>query len=135
MRDGIQVTTNEIENKPIKDENKYDLDYKSRLAGAVAVSQTAASRVFTNIPTLIFVPIIQAALTKRGLFNGKRGPMLERFVSLGLAGTSMIIFLPPAIAVFPQKASLSSDSVFGSDHDVKDKVGNRITRVEFNRGL
>ena len=84
---------------------------------------------------MIFVPIIQAALTKRGLFNGKRGPMLERFVSLGLAGTSMIIFLPPAIAVFPQKASLSSDSVFGSDHDVKDKVGNRITRVEFNRGL
>ncbi|TIB31065.1 hypothetical protein E3P84_03084 [Wallemia ichthyophaga] len=106
MRDGIAVTTSEVDGEPLPDNQKTTLDASSRIAGAVAVSQTAASRVFTNIPTLIFVPLIQAALTKRGAFAGKRGPLLERIVSLGLAGTSMIVFLPPAIAVFPQKATL-----------------------------
>ena len=135
MRDGIQVTTSEIDGKPVKDEEKINLDQPSRVAGTVAVAQTAASRVFTNIPTLIFVPLIQAALTKKGVFKGKRGPVLERIVSLGLAGTSMIIFLPPAIAVFPQKAALDTETVFGRDQDIKDDKGRKVTRVEFNRGL
>ncbi|TIC71019.1 Tricarboxylate/iron carrier [Wallemia mellicola] len=133
MRDGIQVTTSEIDGKPVKDEEKINLDQPSRVAGTVAVAQTAASRVFTNIPTLIFVPLIQAALTKKGVFKGKRGPMLERIVSLGLAGTSMIIFLPPAIAVFPQKAALDTETVFGRDQDIRDDKGRKVTRVEFNR--
>lgn len=135
MRDGIQVTTSEIDGKPVKDEEKINLDQPSRVAGTVAVAQTAASRVFTNIPTLIFVPLIQAALTKKGVFKGKRGPVLERIVSLGLAGTSMIIFLPPAIAVFPQKAALDTETVFGRDQDIRDDKGRKVTRVEFNRGL
>lgn len=135
MRDGIAVTTSEVDGQPLPESEKRNLDTASRVAGTVAVSQTAASRVFTNIPTLIFVPLIQAALTKRGAFAGKRGPLLERIVSLGLAGTSMIVFLPPAIAVFPQKATLSADTVFGKDHQVADEKGRRVTRVEFNRGL
>lgn len=134
MRDGIAVTTSEVDGEPLPDNQKTTLDASSRIAGAVAVSQTAASRVFTNIPTLIFVPLIQAALTKRGAFAGKRGPLLERIVSLGLAGTSMIVFLPPAIAVFPQKATLGADTVFGEDAPTDEK-GRRVTRVEFNRGL
>ncbi|TIA86125.1 hypothetical protein E3P99_03775 [Wallemia hederae] len=134
MRDGIAVTTSEADGKPIPEDEKRTLDASSRVAGTVAVAQTAASRVFTNIPTLIFVPLIQAALTKKGAFSGKRGPLIERVVSLGLAGTSMIVFLPPAIAVFPQKATLSAETVFGKDAPIDEK-GRRITRVEFNRGL
>ncbi|KAI7949736.1 hypothetical protein MJO28_008557 [Puccinia striiformis f. sp. tritici] len=108
---------------------------KSRIAGAYAVGQTAASRVLTNIPTLILPPLIITALQKRGTFSGPRGKSFEMIANLGLIGGSLFFFLPPAIAAFPQRARISPHQLEDQFSDVIDSTGKPFEHFEFNKGL
>jgi len=109
---------------------------KSRIAGAHAVAQTAASRVLTNIPTLILPPLIITALQKRGTFAGPRGKTLEMIANLGLIGGSLFFFLPPAIAAFPQRATIKADQLEDQfSHLIDPRTGKPYHSFEFNKGL
>ncbi|GEM08990.1 mitochondrial carrier protein, tricarboxylate/iron carrier [Rhodotorula toruloides] len=145
MRDGISVfkPSDPKTGRPSSEELG-----KSSIAGAYAVGQTAASRVLTNIPTLILPPILMTLLEKRGVFNRANGRRLNtvthigvfpsaRFSSLsltlsrraGLIGLSLLVFLPPAIAAFPSRASISPKKLEERFHEVP------FEQVEFNKGL
>ncbi|KAM0791679.1 hypothetical protein ACM66B_003955 [Microbotryomycetes sp. NB124-2] len=102
---------------------------KSSTAGKYAIGQTAASRIFTNIPTLILPPIVMTMLERRGAFNGPRGRTLSTVTNLGLIGASLLVFLPPAIAVFPQRGSIAPTKLEKQFHDLP------YEKVEFNKGL
>ncbi|KWU41149.1 Tricarboxylate/iron carrier, partial [Rhodotorula sp. JG-1b] len=102
---------------------------KSSIAGTYAVGQTAASRVLTNIPTLILPPIIITLLEKRGAFKGPNGRRLSTVTNLGLIGVSLLVFLPPAIAAFPSRASIDPKKLEKQFHDLPYKT------VEFSKGL
>ncbi|PLW08477.1 hypothetical protein PCANC_14812 [Puccinia coronata f. sp. avenae] len=109
---------------------------KSRIAGAYAVGQTAASRVLTNIPTLILPPLIITALQKRGTFAGPRGKSLEMIANLGLIGGSLLFFLPPAIAAFPQRGKIQTDQLENEFSNLIDpSTGKPFPHFEFNKGL
>lgn len=105
----------------------------SSIAGTRAVSMTAASRVLTNIPTLILPPLALRAL-QRAKIIPTSGP-LTRAVDLAMIGTSLLIFLPPAIATFPQVATANPKSLESKFHNLRDQNGNPIEKVEFNKGL
>lgn len=102
---------------------------KSEKAGQVAIAQTAASRVLTNIPTLILPPLIMTALERRGAFSGRNGGRISSITHLGLIGTALLVFLPPAIAVFPARASISPKKLEDRFH------GSKYETVEFSKGL
>ncbi|KAA1065750.1 hypothetical protein PGT21_009165 [Puccinia graminis f. sp. tritici] len=109
---------------------------KSRIAGSYAVGQTAASRVLTNIPTLILPPLIITALQKRGTFSGPRGKSLEMIANLGLIGGSLFFFLPPAIAAFPQRAKIQAHKLEDRFSNIIDeRTGKPYQYFEFNKGL
>ncbi|KAG0150294.1 hypothetical protein CROQUDRAFT_652473 [Cronartium quercuum f. sp. fusiforme G11] len=128
IQDGVDVF-------PPDEESSRSLG-KSRVAGMYAVGQTAASRVLTNIPTLIIPPLVIAALQKRGTFSGPRGKALEMITNLGLVGGSLFVFLPPAIATFPQRASLPTSSLEQQFQGLIDpSTGLPYTRVQFSKGL
>ncbi|KAM0748588.1 tricarboxylate carrier [Meredithblackwellia eburnea MCA 4105] len=125
IRDGISVF-------PPEDENgKYSKEVlgKSSTAGQYAIAQTAASRVLTNIPTLILPPLIITMLERRGAFKGPNGKRLNAITNLGLIGTSLLVFLPPAIATFPQRGSISPKKLETEFQSLP------YDRVEFNKGL
>ncbi len=98
MRDGIQVF--KLSSNTEGEEVKTDLG-KSAKAGQMAVMQSAASRVFTNVyvfvfllgdeqtdersPTLIIPPMIMTILEKRGAFGGPRGKLVSSLTSLTLS--------------------------------------------------
>ncbi|RXK35204.1 mitochondrial protein [Tremella mesenterica] len=103
MRDGVEIYT--LTRDPTTGaEDKHVLG-KSPKAGQMAVMQSAASRVFTNIPTLILPPMIMTLLERRNVFVGPRGKIFSTMTQLTLIGLSLGLFLPPAIAYFPQRAS------------------------------
>ncbi|MBW0527141.1 hypothetical protein O181_066856 [Austropuccinia psidii MF-1] len=109
---------------------------KSRVAGAYAVGQTAASRVLTNIPTLILPPLVITALQRRGIFAGPRGKSLEIITNLGLIGGSLFAFLPLAIATFPQRGSILPSKLEPNFGDLIDPhTGKPFRLLEFNKGL
>ncbi|OWZ71571.1 hypothetical protein AYX14_03059 [Cryptococcus neoformans] len=126
MRDGVEVF--KVTHDPVEGyEQKQDLG-KSAKAGQMAVMQSAASRVLTNIPILIIPPMVMTLLTNKGAFSGPRGKLTSSLTQLTLIGLSLGVFLPPAIAYFPQRASTSPA-----------KLENRFKQYEgpiyFNKGL
>ncbi|KAL7419354.1 Sideroflexin FSF1 [Cryptotrichosporon argae] len=126
MRDGVEVF--KVTKDPVDgSEDKHVLG-KSAKAGQMAVMQSAASRVFTNVPTLIIPPMVMTLLEKRGAFLGPRGKMLSTATQLTLIGLSLGLFLPPAIAYFPQRAVTSPEKL---EDDFKKYDG----PLYFNKGL
>ncbi|UZJ51788.1 hypothetical protein CBS101457_001108 [Exobasidium rhododendri] len=105
----------------------------SQIAGRRAVGMTAASRVMTNIPTMILPPLALLYLQKRRIVP-QRGPW-SRAADLGLIGVSLFAFLPPAIAFFPQTATIPASKVEAAYQSVKDDSGKAVETFEFNKGL
>ncbi|GAA5999709.1 Fsf1p [Rhodotorula paludigena] len=126
MRDGISVYA---PSDPQTGRPSNEVLGKSPTAGTYAVGQTAASRVLTNIPTLILPPILMTILERRGAFSGANGKRLSTVLHLGLIGTSLLVFLPPAIAYFPSRASIDPKKLEDRFHGVP------YEKVEFNKGL
>lgn len=125
MRDGVDVFA--LDKAADGSDVQRDLG-KSPRAGQMAVMQSAASRVLTNIPTLIIPPMVMTYLQHRGAFVGPRGHTLATLTQLTLIGLSLGLFLPPAIAYFPQRAKVSTDKLEDKFHDLHEDV-------YFNKGL
>jgi len=58
-----------------------------------------------------------------------------RIADLSLIGTSLLIFLPPAIATFPQTASIETGKLESKFQGLKDENGREVEAVRFNKGL
>ncbi|ODO07774.1 hypothetical protein I350_03352 [Cryptococcus amylolentus CBS 6273] len=128
MRDGVEVY--KITKDPSDGHEEKQTLGKSSKAGQMAVMQSAASRVFTNIPTLIIPPMVMTFLQARGAFSGPRGRFGSTLAQLTLIGLSLGLFLPPAIAYFPQRAETDASKLENRffEEGIKGKV-------YFNKGL
>lgn len=126
IKDGVGIFIRDAEG------NRHKIG-DSSIAGQRAVAMTAASRVLTNIPTLILPPLALKFLQKAKLIPASGA--LTRAVDLTLIGTSLLVFLPPAIATFPQVASVSPKALEPKFHHLQDQNGQPIDKVEFNKGL
>ncbi|BGP58360.1 Sideroflexin FSF1 [Rhodotorula sphaerocarpa] len=126
MRDGISVYP---PSNPETGRPDNTVLGKSSIAGTYAVGQTAASRVLTNIPTLILPPLIMTLLEKRGVFNRPGGRRLNTVTHIGLIGLSLLVFLPPAIAAFPSRAEIDPKKLEKRFEEVP------YGHVEFSKGL
>ncbi|KAF6006205.1 putative alpha-isopropylmalate carrier [Brettanomyces bruxellensis] len=116
----------------VYDDDGRDLG-SSKKAAFEAVGETAASRVINATPIMVIPPLLLVRL-QRGFLRG-RGLMAETATNLGLIALTSFAVLPFALAVFPQKRTISTDRLEDKFHDLKDKDGNLITKVIFNRGL
>lgn len=80
-------------------------------------------------PTLILPPLIMTALERRGAFRGRHGGRVQQLTHLGLIGGALLVFLPPAIAVFPQRASIDPKKLEDRFRELS------YDHVEFSKGL
>lgn len=126
IKDGVGVYIRD------QDGNRHHIGDSSK-AGQRAVAMTAASRVLTNIPTLILPPLALRFLQRTKVIPTSGA--LTRVVDLAMIGTSLLVFLPPAIATFPQVAKINPNQLETKFHHLTDQQGNPITEVEFNKGL
>lgn len=86
-----------------------------------------------TVPTLILPPLALKFLQRAKIIPASGA--LTRAIDLTLIGTSLLVFLPPAIATFPQVASINPRQLEPRFHELKDQHGDPITQVEFNKGL
>ncbi|WWD21665.1 hypothetical protein CI109_106151 [Kwoniella shandongensis] len=127
MRDGVEVF--KFTQDPVDGHEEKQVLGKSPKAGQMAVMQSAASRVFTNVPTLIIPPMVMTYLTSRNVFSGPRGKLGATVTQLTLIGLSLGLFLPPAIAYFPQRAKTTPAKLESRFQEFGDGP------VYFNKGL
>lgn len=106
----------------------------SKKAAFYAVGETAASRVINATPIMVLPPLMLVKLQKTRLLKGK-SKLAETLVNIGLIfGTSLAV-LPFALAVFPQRRVMPVLSLEQKFQGLKDKNGNEVATVEFNRGI
>lgn len=118
--------------------NVYDKEGKevgiSQTAAVYAVSETAASRVINATPVMVIPPLILVRLQKSGFLKGK-SKKWEIATNMGLIFTTALAALPFALAIFPQRRQLLATQLEEKFHGLKDKNGNEVEYLEFNRGI
>lgn len=117
----------------VYDKDGNDLG-SSKKAAFYAVGETAASRVINAAPVMAIPPLILVRLQKTRLLRG-RSKLAETAVNIGLIFVTALVALPPALAVFPQREIMATEELEKEFHNLKDKNGNKIDQVEFNRGI
>lgn len=106
----------------------------SKTAAFYAVGETAASRVINATPIMVLPPLLLVKLQQTRLLKGKL-KFVETLANIGLIFATSLVALPFALAVFPQRRVLPVLAVETKFHGLKDKNGNEIDHVEFNRGI
>ncbi|CCH41044.1 Sideroflexin-1 [Wickerhamomyces ciferrii] len=105
----------------------------SKTAAKYAVGETAASRVINATPIMVVPPLILVQLQK-GLLKNK-GVGIQTLANLGLILTTSFVALPFALGVFPQYQPIQVSKLESELSGKKDKDGNAIETVYFNRGI
>jgi tricarboxylate carrier len=100
----------------------------SKIAGKMAISQVAATRVILPIPVLLLPPILMRFVTLTA-----RTPRM--LAELGIISACLGVGLPIAISMFPQKSLVPVKDLEPEFQDLKDKNGNAINTLTFNKGL
>jgi hypothetical protein len=72
--------------------------------------------------------MIMTMLERKRVFVGPRGHLLSNLTQLTLIGLSLGLFLPPAIAYFPQRAETTGKRLGGKFADFEGPI-------YFNKGL
>ncbi|CUM65243.1 uncharacterized protein PRCAT00002875001 [Priceomyces carsonii] len=106
----------------------------SKTAAFYAVGETAASRVINATPIMVVPPLILVRLQKSRLLKGK-GQTREILANIGLIFATSLVVLPFALAVFPQRRTVPVKKLEEEFHNLKDKNGDKINELEFNRGI
>lgn len=106
----------------------------SKKAALYAVGETAASRVINATPIMVIPPLILVRLQKTRLLKGK-SKAVETMVNIGLIFVTSLVALPFALGVFPQRRTLPANKLEPEFHGLKDKDGEEIKTLEFNRGI
>ena len=103
MRDGIEVF--KLARNPEDGTERKETLGTSPKAGQMAVMQSAASRVMTNMsvdghspntdsrPTLVIPPLLMTFLQKRGAFNGPRGGLKANVANLTFSQSDIVLGL------------------------------------------
>ncbi|GAP92250.2 putative mitochondrial transport protein fsf1 [Rosellinia necatrix] len=102
---------------------------KSRKAAALAVGETALSRVFNVAPIMVVPPLVLLRL--QGTEWLKRRPRMALPINLGLILAMSFAALPFALAAFPQRQKISADRLEREFHG----KGGVDGMVMFNRGI
>ncbi|OJD19568.1 hypothetical protein AJ78_00425 [Emergomyces pasteurianus Ep9510] len=102
---------------------------KSKKAAALAVGETAISRVLNATPVMAIPPLILVRLQKTDWLKAR--PRLVMPVNLGLILATSLCALPFALGAFPQRQAVSARSL---EEAFWDHGGNN-GQVEFNRGI
>lgn len=106
----------------------------SKQAAWYAVGETAASRVINATPIMVIPPLILVKLQQSRFLKGK-SKGVETLVNIGLIFATSLVALPFALAVFPQRRVLAVNKLESKFQELKDKDGNDIKKLEFNRGI
>ncbi len=102
---------------------------RSRKAAALAVGETALSRVLNSSPIMVIPALILVRLQRTEWL--KASPRYTLPINMGLILVTSYAVLPLALAAFPQRQRISADSLEDEFHGRGGEGG----MVEFNRGI
>lgn len=108
----------------------------SKVAAKHAIGQTLFSRVLLASVVMGLPSGIMYAFEKTALFKiAARIPAFNPMAQIVLVGLSLVIGVPPCLAIFPQKGSIKVSSLEPDVQKTIKKHDPKIQRVFYNKGL
>lgn len=135
MRTGIDVypVLSDADRRRLAAEGRAEGDVpslgKSKKAAALAVGETALSRVLNSSPIMVIPPLVLVRLQRTEWL--RRHPRYTTPVNLGLILATSYVVLPLALAAFPQRQKLRAETLEEEFHG----KGGQDGLVVFNRGI
>jgi tricarboxylate carrier len=105
----------------------------SKQAGKTALYQTVLTRVFLPAPVLM-VPAAVMTMVGKSAFI-KTNPRYKAPIEIAVVTASLWGALPLSIGLFPQVCQAKTKELEPEFHNLKDKSGQPIDTVFFNKGL
>lgn len=105
----------------------------SRIAAQQAIQETALTRVVLPMPILILPPIIMSWAERTSLL--RKLPILRLPVQATVCTAAFGFALPLAISLFPQFGELPVSNLEPEFQQKRDKSGQFVTIVTYNKGL
>lgn len=106
---------------------------KSKKAGFLAVSETAASRILNAAPVMAIPPLILIKLQRQQWLANR--PKLTLPVNLALIFGVSVVALPLAIGIFPRRQRIAVEKLEPEFHHHQYRDGQQVQYVWFNRGI
>ncbi|NXK84857.1 SFXN2 protein, partial [Amazona guildingii] len=117
----------------VTDQNNNELGH-SRRAAVKGIAQVVVSRITMAAPGMIILPIIMERLEKYPFMQQIR--VLHGPLQVLLSGGFLLLMVPAACALFPQRCSLALSSLEVELRDsIVTKHGDKVPYVYFNKGL
>lgn len=113
---------------------------KSKKLGCMCLAQVVATRIFAAFPIMVLPPIAISAMEK---FVARKQLKLHKetarplwiFLEASIIGVCTFFTLPVAVALFPQKSSISVSKLEKSvRNEILEKYPN-IDKVYYSKGL
>lgn len=106
---------------------------KSKKAGLIAVSETAASRILNAAPVMAIPPLVLIKLQRQQWLANR--PKLTLPVNLAIIFGVSVFALPLAVGVFPRRQRIAVDKLEPEFHQHLYRNGDKVNYVWFNRGI
>eukprot|EP00002_Diphylleia_rotans_P029200 TRINITY_DN5934_c0_g1_i1.p1 TRINITY_DN5934_c0_g1~~TRINITY_DN5934_c0_g1_i1.p1 ORF type:complete len:315 (+),score=66.37 TRINITY_DN5934_c0_g1_i1:51-995(+) len=111
-----------------------DLVGKSKTAGYLAVGACIGGRIAAAAPILLIPPFLMDRLEQKGGWIHNY-PRLKTPVLLGMVGAAIAICVPLTFGIFRQTAWVHVSHLEPELQGRKDKEGNPVEKVWYNKGL
>src|SRR5690349_17311662 len=97
------------------------------------IAKCAAARVLWNIPIMMVPPLIMTRLEKTAPLQ--RSPRLKMAVEVAVITSCLLGAVSPALAIFPQRYCLPVEQLEPHLQGLRDRKGQPITHLYYNKGL
>ncbi|XP_025270091.1 sideroflexin-2 [Camponotus floridanus] len=121
----------------IKNENEVCI-MKSQVAAVKGISECIFTRIIMAAPGMLMIPIITQRMQPYCFYQLR--PWIAFPVEIGLCALSLLIMIPSALAIFPQKNSMKPEllKIYPEEYEIfREKMGQRkyTDFVYYNKGL
>ena len=123
LTDGVEVYD--------KDDNMRGL---SVVAGKSGILQCCIARFVWNVPAMILPTIFMGYMSTKPWWM-KFSPRVRTATEVTLISLALMFGVPPALGLFPQRASIAVDKLEEEFQGITDKNGQPIKTLYYNKGL
>lgn len=129
---------NELKNGITVEDENGNVVGKSRLAAGYGITQVVLSRIVMAAPGMLILPVIMEKLERRDWF--RRLSVLHAPFQTMMVGCFLIIMVPTACGLFPQRASIQTSVIRKLEPESYQKIKENTKgvipeRIYFNKGL
>jgi len=106
----------------------------SKTAGKAAIAKCCAARFVWNVPAMIIPTVFMGYMSSKPWWM-RLNPRVRTLTEVGLISFFLMVGVPPALGLYPQRESVKATDLEEEFHHLTDKHGAPVDVLYYNKGL